>query len=155
MDGLADADFSRQRIVDYKNLFKRAEAPRAEAVDGRYEAEFIGPAWLRYIAPKLLPLGGLPGWFGKSFAEGEKAINLLRKGNELVEAVPMCRRFCASGIDGQSALVLSYDRRAPLGCRLLIDEFRALDEDTLLGLTVVNLPLIRSFTLPFLLKRVL
>lgn len=145
--------FENQSLHDYRALYSSLEVPDPVSVNGPYRAEFIGPRFLVHAVPKFLPLGGLPGWYGKVFKQDNQAINLLRKRNDIVEAVPMVREVRASGFDDKPALVLTYDKRAPLMLRLLVDEFRSLDADTLLGLTIVDLPLMRKLVLPFLLRR--
>lgn len=146
-------NFEKQPIRAYLSLFEALPAPDDALVNGQYLAEFIGPSWLTAIAPRLLPLGGLAGWAGKSFKENGDAINLLYKGSELAERVPMLRRTERSAIDTNTGLTLTYDKRAPLPLRSLRDELRSLDNNTLLGMTIVDLPLIKRLPMPFLLRR--
>jgi len=147
-------DFEKQPIRAYLSLFESLPAPDDTLVNGQYLAEFIGPAWLTAIAPRLLPLGGLAGWAGKSFKENSEAINLMRKDSNLEERVPMVRCTERSAIDTHKGLTLTYDKRAPLPLRSLRDELRSLDNNTLLGMTIVDLPLIRRLPMPFLLRRI-
>lgn len=137
----------------FQSLFSLLNAPDPEWLNGRFRAEFVGPKSLQAIAPRLLPLGGLPGWCGKAFVGDKQAVNLLSNGSQVVEAVPMLPAFAPSQIDQRQALVLRYDQRAPLACRKLVDELRVLDETSLLGLTMVDLPLLRKLVMPFVLKR--
>lgn len=146
------SDFLTQTIGSYIKLFESLPCPQAEQVNDCFLAEFIGPGWLRWLAPKLLPLGGLSGWEGKSL-RAEKAINLLRREGQLIEAIPMVRNESKSVLAEGDVLCLSYDKRAPVPLRALRDELRMLDDDTLLGLTVIDIPLLRKFPMPFLLKR--
>lgn len=154
MDRWSAPEFCHDAISSYCRRFGLLKAPCEDKLTGRYLALFIGPAWLRFIAPKLLPLGGLPGWAGKSFTEHGGAINLLEQNAQLREQIPMVRAVKGSCIDGNDALVLTYDSRAPIMLRRLVDELRALDDDTLLGLTHMNFPLLKRFSMPFLLRRI-
>lgn len=154
MDTWSSPEFCHDALSSYKHLFCRLKAPSNEQLTGQYLAQFVGPAWLRFLAPKLLPLGGLSGWAGKSFSADNAAINLLDQKGQLAERVPMVRALCASSVDGNEALVLTYDARAPLMLRSLVDELRSLDGDTLLGLTYMKLPLLNRFLMPFLLHRI-
>jgi hypothetical protein len=62
-----------------------------------------------------------------------------------------------SRLDGRDGVELVYlpedGRPAPLPWRWVRDELRAVDADTILGMTVVDLPLLRRFAFPFLLRR--
>ncbi len=148
-----DDGFAQQAIVNYQQLFAELEQPSADSVNGDYLAEFIGPVWLRKAAALSLPIIGLPGWVGKRFKSDGTAINLLLSHGQVIEKVPMDRNESDSNIVPGKVLALSYPDASPLLLRPLIDEFRALDGDTLLGLTLVNLPLLRGLPLPFLLRR--
>jgi len=145
--------FAKQSIRSYRSLFESLAAPESNAVNGQYLAQFIGPSWLTAIAPRLLPLGGLSGWAGKSFNAKGEAINLLREGDKLAQRIPMVRCIERSKIDAHTGLTLTYDKRAPLPLRALRDELRVLDHDTLLGMTIVDLPLLNAIPMPFLLRR--
>lgn len=153
MSSWPDADFYTQSISFYLNRFRALTVPEPSLLEGRFKAQFIGPSWLVWLAPRLLPIGGLAGWYGKSFAAPDTAINVLRSGDQLVESVPMNRTVCCSRFDDQNAFVLTYGKAAPLLLRGLRDEFRALDADTLLGLTIVDVPVLKLLPLPFLLLR--
>lgn len=153
MPAWPESVFLTQSISFYRQHFQELDLPPPSMLEGRFQAQFIGPDWLVWLAPRLLPLGGLAGWYGKCFSGSDKAINVLRSGSELVTAVPM-RRTVERSMFGQGrALVLTYDQRAPIPLRTLRDEFRALDANTLLGLTVADLPFLRKLALPFILKR--
>jgi hypothetical protein len=154
MDTWSSPEFCNDAISSYKHLFCRLKAPTNEQLTGQYMAQFVGPSWLRFLAPKLLPLGGLSGWAGKSFSADNAAINLLNQKGQLVERVPMVRALCASSVDADEALVLTYDSRAPIMLRSLVDELRTLDSDTLLGLTHMKVPLLKHLLMPFVLHRI-
>jgi hypothetical protein len=153
MHAWPSSQYLTQPVRAYQDHFRSLNIPSDDELEGRYKATFIGPAFLRYIAPKLLPLGGLKGWYGKAFSQETRAINLLDQKGRLIERVPMERAITQSKFDLRNALVLTYGPEAPLPLRALRDEFRWLDQKTLLGITIVDLPILRRITLPFLLRR--
>lgn len=98
---------------------------------------------------------GLAGWHGKRFeppaagaTEGH-VTNLVRQD----EVKPMMSRIARSLNDGEPALVCTYDARETPPYRWIVDEFRAWDEQTLLGLAYLNVPGLRQFGFPFVLQR--
>lgn len=135
-------------------------APALSALIGTHAASFVGPAVLCAVAPRGLGLLGLPGWFGKRFAEGGSkgelpGANLLRGGDgdggALREHLQMRAVIAASLLDGLPAAVVTYGRDAPLPWRYIRDEFRDVGDGRLLGMTVLDLPGARSTGTPFLL----
>lgn len=121
--------------------------------EGAYQAEILGPAWLKTIAKLSLPFSGLPGWCGKRI-ESEFALNLCRVRGQVQERVKMSKSTQSSWLDGGECMVLSYDQSAPFLLRPMRDEFRRIDELTLLGLSIYNVPGIKRIPLPFLLRKV-
>ena len=140
-------------IPALRRLYRSLEADDLSRLLGRHEGRFVGPAWLRRGAPRAIALAGMPGWRAKSFiVRGDVALgrNLLegdRKGE------PMEGRLEASPFDGRPALVVRYPEKAARQWRLVVDEFRPLDDRTLLGLSMIDLPGLRRLALPFLLER--
>ena len=120
---------------------------------GTYQAEILGPAWLKLIAKLSLPFAGLPGWCGKRI-DSEGAVNLCHERGQVQERVTMLKSIQSSWLDGGTCMVLSYDRSAPFLLRPMRDEFRRIDESTLLGLSIYNVPGIKRIPLPFLLRKV-
>ena len=129
------------------------ELPDFDGIDcaGAYEAEILGPQWLKTIAAMSLPFSGLPGWCGKRI-HVSGAINRCNINGQIEERVSMLKSAQSSWIDGRPCMVLSYDNKAPLLLRPMRDEFRRVNETTLLGLSIYNLPLLKRVPLPFLLK---
>lgn len=144
-------------LGDFLSLF-RTLLPPAHSLTGRYQATFTGPLWLRKTAPTAIALGGLPGWWGKQFTAvgpGEStAVNLVMKNGKLMERFPMQSRLDNSILDIKPALCLTYGRDCPFPWPLVTDELRMLDEQNLLGLTIVKVGLLRKFGFPFLLSPV-
>lgn len=93
------------------------------------------------MAPRGL---GLPGWVGKRFEPARDGsvtgVNLLRDeaGGGLREHLEMRASVAPSRLDGAPALAVTYAPDAPLPWRRIRDEFRALPDGTLLGMTVLD-----------------
>jgi cholesterol oxidase len=126
-----------------------------EDVIGDLEASFVAP--LRAVAPRGLGLIGLRHWYGKRF-RGDGAsvagVNLVRRDGTLVETLPMAVRSGTSLGDGRPALVVSYPTGSPRPWPWVRDELRAMPDGTVVGMTVVDLPVLRRLPgTPFLLTR--
>lgn len=138
--------------------FRALPDPELRAIEGTHEAVFVGPAVLRAAAPRAIALGGMPRWYGKRFAGSDDpdvlvGVNLLRApGGGFDEKLTMRAAVAPSWLDGRPALVVSYVD-APPPWRWVRDEFRSLDETTLLGLTFVASPRLRALAQPFTLER--
>jgi hypothetical protein len=148
-----------QAKLDYTSLktlrqvFSELPPAPTTARSGFYRARFIGPAWLRLGAGPSVALGGLPGWQGKRFIDPFTATNVLRRREQLVEKFTMHSNERPSLVDGKPGVDLSYGSTGPIPWRWLRDELRQLDDDTLLGMTVIELPLFNRLAFPFLLSR--
>lgn len=144
-------------LAELRRLFSSLPPPDAALRHGFFRATFIGPAWIRLSARPSLELTGLPGWQGKKFLTTEAATNVLKKRGNLVQALAMQVTPGVSAVDGKPGLALTYPpqngRPAPFPWRHVRDEMRVLDADTLLCMTIVDLPLLRHFAFPFLLTR--
>jgi cholesterol oxidase len=130
-------------------------APPVEALLGTRRAVFVGPRAQRAVAPRGLGLLGLPRWFGKRFeatAAGVHGVNLLHDDGGLRAHLEMRADIEASRLDGAPALVVTYEQDAPLPWRHIRDEFRTLEDGTLLGMTVLDVPGARKAGTPFLLE---
>lgn len=148
LEQVQQADLSSIRSI-YQQLYPMPISMRT----GNYQARFIGPWWLRTLAPISLWLTGLPGWWGKRFIHEAEATNILMNKCGRTEKMSMhCIEDC-SLIDGKPTLSLQYGGQARLPWRWVVDEIRVLDDNTLLCMTVVNLPLLKYLSFPFLLSR--
>ncbi|MGH8455410.1 MAG: hypothetical protein ACRETW_10055 [Stenotrophobium sp.] len=135
-----------------RRIFRNLAAPKTLA--GRWRIEFAGPLWLRRLAPLGLNLSALRGWHGKSFDGDDCGVNLMRRGRKLRNLLPMRAVLRPSRLDGGLVMAASYGSDAPVLQLLVTEEFRILDNDTLLGMMILDLPgLRRQFALPFLLHR--
>jgi hypothetical protein len=141
-----------------RRAFAAAASPHLAMLVGRHRAEFVGDRWWRQVGPQVAAAAGMPGWWGKQFAEPApqasvlEGHNLLRRGADLVASFPMRARVAESRTDGLPALVVSYPSPAPWQWRQVTDELRPWDERTLVGLTFTTLPTFPA-GLPFLLHR--
>ena len=143
----------RGSLGELRTFFSTLPAPVEALRTGSFRAEFIGPWWLRLSSGPSIALAGLPGWSGKRFLTPSSATNLLRRQQGLTEALTM---DCVPGrslVDGRPGLALHYGQTAPRPWRWVRDELRAIDADTLLGMTVIALPVLRHLAFPFLLLR--
>lgn len=148
----ADA-LSKAPLRRIRQVFESLEPAPASMRDGFFRARFIGPWWLRASAGPSVALSGLPGWQGKRFLDADTATNVLRGRAGSVEKLRMRCREGRSLVDGRPGIALHYGSEAVPPWRWIVDELRALDDDTLLGMTVIDLPLLRGLAFPFLLRR--
>lgn len=145
-------------IGELRALFSSLPPPAPAMRRGFFRASFIGPAWLRASGRPSVGLSGLPGWQGKKFLDADNATNVLKRGDALVEALAMRVTPGRSQVDGRPGVALHYvpgadGKPAPIPWRWVRDEMRAVDDNTLLGFTVIDLPLLRRVAFPFLLTR--
>lgn len=142
----------RGSVRKARRAFRSLPVPASAAGDWR--AEFAGPQWLRLLAPLGLNLSVLRGWYGKSFDDDGNAINLVRRNGQLQRVLPMRAGVRHSRLDGGLVLATHYGDDAPILLLRVSDEFRSIDQDTLLGMMTIDLPAVRGLSLPFLLHRV-
>ena len=140
-------------IRELKKLFASLPVPEQAMRDGFFRASFIGPAWYRISGFPSVHVAGLPYWQGKKFLTPVSATNILRKNNDFVEALVMTVEEGISMIDGKLGVALRYGAEAPIRWCWVRDEIRAVDDRTLLGITIVDIPVLRHFCFPFLLVR--
>lgn len=133
--------------------FVTLPAPSGAALSGFYRSRFIGPWWLRLSAGPSVALAGLPGWQGKRFITATQATNVLLRQGERSDCLSMSCAVTDSVIDGRPVAALCYGADAPRPWRWVRDELRQLDAGTLMGMTVIELPLLRHLSFPFLLTR--
>lgn len=142
-------------LLSLRRSWSSLSLPELDDLRGDWEAEFVAP--LRRVAPAGLGLIGLPRWYGKRFADDGaswRGVNLLRTDGELEETMPMTVEIGLSHADDHPCVALTY----PAGTRKpwpwVRDEARRLDDDTLLGMTYVDVPGLRAAGgTPFLLTR--
>ena len=83
----------------------------------------------------------------------DSATNVLARCDATIDALSMQARECPSALDGKPVVALTYGASGPIPWRWVTDELRALDDRTLLGMTRIDLPVLRHMVFPFLLER--
>lgn len=136
-----------------RQVFKQLEPAAEHLRYGFFRASFIGPWWLRISAMPSIALSGLVGWQGKKFFDPFRATNILKTKKGQTEKLQMTCQAVQSLVDGKQGIALQYGADAVLPWRWVVDEIRVLDENTLLCMTVINLPLLKHFSFPFILSR--
>ena len=116
-------------------LWRALPAPPVAALEGDRRARFVGPRALRAAAPRSIALLGLPGWWGKRFDADGSGTNIVDGGAGTKLA--MRARVAPSALDGRPVLLVSYAADAPEPWRRVRDEFRALPDGRLLGMSCV------------------
>lgn len=138
--------------------FSRARDPELSDLVGTHDGVFAGPWWLRYPAPHVIRLIGMPGWCGKTFRHSD--VSTLLTGENLVRgadgqtqpSVPITARIGLSRLDRRPAIIIDYPRSASWPMRNITDELRPVDDHTLLGLTY-GIPATPATGAPFILRR--
>lgn len=140
---------SRRRIA---RRFATLPPTDLERLTGTWRARFVGPRWVRALAGPAIAAAGMRGWAGKRVEGPDRAVNLVRRGAALVDDRPLTVRRGPSLVDGREAHLLVYPG-AGLPWRHVVDELRAVDAANVLGMTALDLPLLRRAVFPFLLER--
>ena len=144
---------NRQSLFAFPSYFASLPPPEMAALTGVWRAEFVGPGWLRRIAPPGLALLGLGGWWGKEFTSPGKASNIVERDGSLLRVLPMLVKEAVSLVDGQRGVAISYPSGSPFPWPWVVDEVRRLDETTLLALTLTTPRWLPRLPMPFLLHR--
>lgn len=138
-------------IRSEKELFELfSRLTPAQELQGVYQPEFPGAKFMRPVKLWGLGLLGLPGWQGKQFF-GDNAVNIITCNGHAAAGMTMKISIRPHKLDGELGLVATYPEDAPLIWRHCTDEFRVLDECTLLGMTHFDLPMIRHKPMMFVL----
>lgn len=138
-------------LATFTAFFAQLPSPQESLLQGRFRAHFVGPGWLRRIAPSAIMLSGLGGWWGKELSGFAEAHNLVLRRQALNKSHAMLLSQAPSIIDGKPCAQLRYHSGFPW--RWVVDELRVIDDNTLLGMTLANAPLLRRLAFPFLLER--
>lgn len=144
-------ELNRQSLASFRSLYRTLPVPTVASLTGTHRSEFVGPWWLRQIAgPGLAPLG-LGGWWGKQFDAQGMGMNIVQRRANLTTIMPVKLVEMESLIDGRMGLTVTYPHDSRFPWPWVVDELRRIDENCLLGMTlVVRRPLSR-LALPFLL----
>jgi hypothetical protein len=139
-------------LATFRSFFAELPVPDESVLRGRFRAHFVGPTWLRVIAPSAISLSGLGGWWGKDLGGFAEAHNLILRDQTLKKSHPMSMSRATSLIDGKPCAQLRYHSGFPW--RWVVDELRMIDQgQTLLGMTLADAPLLRRLAFPFVLQR--
>lgn len=150
---MIDESLVKSSLSEIKQIFCELESSRQSIPPAFYRAYFIGPWWLRAMAKPSIALGGLKGWQGKEFISEAQATNILELDSLVIKKLQMSLVDIVSNVDAQQGMALDYGKDAPVPWRWIKDEVRVLDANTLLCMTVIDLPLLRHFQFPFVLCR--
>ncbi len=142
---------NRRGLRSFRKLFLTLPPPEDGGLAGIFRAEFVGPGWLRTTAPVALGLSGLGGGWGKQFDGSGRGINIVHRAGSLAHALPVAMTVADSLVDRRPCLKVTYPAGSPVPWPWVMDELRFLDDDTLLGLTIVNARPLRRVAFPFLL----
>ncbi len=121
-------------------------------LQGTYRAAFVGPGWLRAAAKPAVAAGGLGHWWGKHIQADGQATNLVWREGVLETRFAMRLIRTHSVLDGKPALALIYGAENHFPWPYVVDELRALDPLTFLGMTHINAGALRKLAFPFLLQ---
>jgi len=146
-----EQQLNKRSLTSFKSLYSSLSPPALDVLRGVYQAAFVGPWWLRTIAgPGLYPLG-LGGWWGKQFDGRGQGANIVRHRDQLSTKLPVSLHERPSLLDGRPCLVVVYEADAPFPWPWVVDELRSLNDDRLLGMTLLTRSPLNKIALPFLL----
>jgi hypothetical protein len=146
------AMLNRLAIFDFPEYFSTLRVPNPASLRGFYKGYFVGPTWLRKLAKPLLTITGMGDWRGKFFDHERNIINLVASKGNLERKLPMKLVEQESLIDGKPGIVLSYAANNPFPWPWVIDEMRDIQEDLVLGMTIIQRGPLTRLPLPFLLQ---
>ncbi len=144
---------NEQSIGWFRDLFSTLDSPSIVEMNGRFRSAFVGPGWLRTIAPPGLAPLGLGGWWGKTFDGQGNGMNIVKRQGELREIIPIVLKEEISKINGRSGLNITYPPGTRFPWPWIVDEIRWLNDETILGMTLVTKASMHRLALPFLLHR--
>tara|TARA_B100001094_G_C18141841_1_gene778332 strand:+ start:228 stop:683 length:456 start_codon:yes stop_codon:yes gene_type:complete len=139
-------------LAELRNTFAQLTVPSPDKLAGAWEGKYIGPFWLRTFAPLAMGLGPLRGWSGKRFIDNQNAINIVGMGQQQQDKHPMTISK-SNGLDTLPVIALKYDKTLPFPLPRLTDEIRMVRDDCLMGMAVLDIPLLRKVGWPFILTR--
>lgn len=142
-----------ESLAYFRALFAALPPLEPGVLSGTYRAEFVGPRWLRWLAPRGLALLGLRGWCGKAFDAAGQAINLVQRDGGIARVLPMHVGVAPSLVDDKHGVRLCYPPGSPLPWPWVVDELRPLPSGTLLALTLTTPGWLPRIPLPFILQR--
>jgi hypothetical protein len=150
-NGLTAQKLNKALLKSIQEIYSKAPAPTLGALSGIYQAEFTGPSWLQNLAPASLRLVHFANWWGKRFLSAQHGVNLFYDHRGLREDFPFTVNSMPSLVDGKAGLTVQYEQSVPFPWPYVIDELRFIEQNCLLGITVVNIGMLSKLSFPFLL----
>lgn len=149
------AELDKLSLRDFSRLYTKLTLGDTAVPQGVHKGTYVGPGWLKTIAPPSMVVSGLGGWWGKDFIPGGKGktYNLVQRKGEIRHVIPMQLVLINSRLDGAPALALIYDKQNPFPWPYVVDELRPLDESALLGMMYFNVTAFPKIAFPFLLQK--
>jgi hypothetical protein len=149
---LTSSPTNGRSMADCRALFAQLAPVDIGELQESFQSAFTGPRWLQIVAPRLLVMGGMGGWCGKWFDGQGKGHNWVRRQGDIQGIMPVELKKRPSLIDGQPTCTVIYPHGSRFPWPLIIDELRRLDDQTILGMTIIDIPLLRRVAHPFLLQ---
>lgn len=146
-------ELNRLPLAAFRELFAALGPVAVAEMHGRFHSQFVGPAWLRQTAPAALTLGGLGGWCGKVFDGQGGGQNLVRRRGDVRQVMPVVLQERPSLVDHHPTLTIVYPHTSPFPWPFIVDEVRRLNDQTLLGLTLITRFGLSRWAFPFLLHQ--
>lgn len=122
------------------------------SLEGVYRSELPGPKFMVPFKNIFLTLSGLPNWGGKHFF-GDYALNIIKKNGKATDGPKMNLQVGKQQDDGKVGLIANYDENSPYIWRHCTDEFRRVNETTILGVSHFDLPGLRGKPVMFILHQ--
>jgi hypothetical protein len=144
---------NRAPLAAFPTMYRELEAPTLGQLVGTHRSAFVGPAWLRSIAPPGLALGGLGGWWGKRFDASGSGVNLVMHSGKPEAILPVRLEFRSSRVDARTTACVLYPPESRWPWPHVLDELRVLEPGCLLGLTFFQIGVFSNLPLPFMLLR--
>lgn len=141
----------REGLSAFPGRYAALQPPAEEQMPGFWKARFVGPAWLRVVAPPGLGLVGLSRWWGKHFIPEGHGENLVQRDAGVQDTLPFTWSVEPSRLDGRLSVVVRYPESSHLPWRWVVDELRQVDAQILLGMSLLRMG--PRLALPFILER--
>lgn len=132
-------------------LYDSLPSPTVVLSEGKFYGQSIGPVWLVAMGWPLLNFGPMAGWKGKHFYENGHVFNVVERKGEESEIVPVSSSIAPYSKGAGNALRLSYPSDSPFPWSRVTDELRLLPDGRYLGITTLDMPLMKGMPYPFVL----
>ena len=152
-ESFQEQELTKQSLGWYRAKFNTLDSPTIAEMNGRFHSEFVGPGLLSTFEPYGLAIlmGGI--WQGKIFDGNGHGMNIVRRKGVSHETMPVVLKKEVSLLNGRSGLNITYPSGSRFPWPWVVDEIRWLNEDTLLGMTLVTKAGLYRLALPFFLHK--